>query len=250
MKCSYAYLAAAALAVSAMPAHAATQTFAQFLQQTPDARLFTYTNQDSGANKKAEITANSVPVYFLFGVNGLPADLGSFQTATLSVDFVSNLGTTSTGSGSRSQLFDTVTNGSISFVRTTAAAEGNGTRTNLLTVSFKNAELDASQNNGAFTFKSNANSVITFTSDFLDFTNLVDKDFALSFSGANPNFNAPLGSSSHSLSASGSGTFASDPPPVTIPGVPEPASWAMMLGGFGLLGATLRTRKPQASYSA
>ena len=79
--------------------------------------------------------------------------------------------------------------------------------------------------------------------------NVLGKDFALSFSGSSPNFNAPVGSSSQSLSASGSGTFASDPLPV-VPGVPEPASWAMMLGGFGLLGATLRTRKAQVSYSA
>jgi hypothetical protein len=28
-----------------------------------------------------------------------------------------------------------------------------------------------------------------------------------------------------------------------LPGVPEPASWAMMLGGFGLMGGTLRTRR-------
>jgi hypothetical protein len=29
---------------------------------------------------------------------------------------------------------------------------------------------------------------------------------------------------------------------VTVPAVPEPATWAMMLGGFGLLGATMRRR--------
>jgi len=28
-----------------------------------------------------------------------------------------------------------------------------------------------------------------------------------------------------------------------LPGVPEPASWAMMLGGFGLIGGTLRSRR-------
>ena len=251
MKCSYALIAAAALAASAMPAHAATQTFGQFLQQAPSDRLFTYTNLDSGANKKAEIKATDIPVYFLFGVSGLPADLTGLQDATLTVDLISNLGTTTSGGGSRTQLFDTVTNGSISFVRSTAAAEGNGTRTNLLTVSFTTGQLDASQGSGSFTFKSNANSVITFTSDFLDFSSVLEKDFALSFSGASPSFSAPVGSSSQSLAASGSGTFASDPPPVVIPGVPEPASWAMMLGGFGLLGATLRTRKTaQVGYIA
>jgi hypothetical protein len=33
---------------------------------------------------------------------------------------------------------------------------------------------------------------------------------------------------------------------VTPPGVPEPATWAMMLLGFGGLGATLRRRRAQA----
>ena len=31
---------------------------------------------------------------------------------------------------------------------------------------------------------------------------------------------------------------------VRIDAVPEPASWALMLGGFGLLGATIRRRRP------
>jgi hypothetical protein len=242
MKCSYVYLATAALLASAAPAFAQTSTFGQFIQKSPSARAFTYTKQDSGATKKAEIKGTSIPVYYLLAAAGLPVDLAGPQNATLSVDFVSNLGTTGTGN-SRTQLFDTVTSGSITFLRTTAAAEGNGTRTNLLTVTFTNAELDASQNNGSFTFKSNDNSVITFTSDFLDFSNVVDKDFSFSFSGASPSFNAPVGSSSRSLSFSGSGTFASDPAPLVVGGVPEPASWALMLGGFGLLGATMRTRK-------
>jgi len=238
---SYAYLAGAALlAASAMPVQAATQTFGQFIQKVAS-RQFSYTNQDSGALKKAEITATSVPIYYQMSASGLPADLSGLQDATLSVDFISNLGTTGSGA-SRTQLFDTVTSGSISITRVTAAAEGNGTRTNLLTVSFTNAELDASQNNGSFTFKSNNNSAITFSSDFLNFTNVVSKDFSFSFSGSSPTFNAPLGSSSRGMTFAGSGTFASDPAPIVV-GVPEPASWALMLGGFGMLGATLRTRK-------
>ena len=243
MKRSYAYLASAVLlAASAVPASAATETFGQFIQKSPNARAFHYTKLDSGANKKAEITGNNIPVYFLLGLSGLPADLTGLQDAHLSVDFISNLGTTGAGT-SRTQLFDTATAGSISFIRDSAAGEGNGTRTNLLTVSFTNAELDASNGSGSFTFKSNANSVITFTSDFLDFTNVLDKDFSFSFSGASPSFSASLGSSGRNTAFSGSGTFASDPAPLVVGGVPEPASWALMLGGFGLLGATLRTRK-------
>ncbi len=249
MKYSYAYLAGVALLAGlAVPAHAGTQTFGQFNQKAPNASAFSYTNQDGPGGKQATLSATGVPIYFTLGVAGLPDDLIGPLDAHLSIDAVSNLGTTSgSGAGSRVQMFDTVTNGSITFTLDTAAAEGNGTRTDLLTVSFTNAELDASQGNGSFTFKSNANSVITFTSDFLDFSNVVDKDFAFSFSGASPTFSSTLGNSGRSTSFSGSGTFASDPAPLVVGGVPEPATWALMLGGFGLLGLSMRTRKAAQS---
>ena len=32
-------------------------------------------------------------------------------------------------------------------------------------------------------------------------------------------------------------------------GVPEPASWAMMLGGFGMIGAALRGRRPRIRFA-
>jgi hypothetical protein len=38
--------------------------------------------------------------------------------------------------------------------------------------------------------------------------------------------------------------------PVTTPGVPEPATWAMMILGFGLLGGAIRRRKATAGYGA
>ena len=44
-----------------------------------------------------------------------------------------------------------------------------------------------------------------------------------------------------------------DPSPISLAGsveaVPEPASWAMMVGGFGLLGAALRRRKVAVSFA-
>jgi hypothetical protein len=230
-----------------MPAHADTTTFGQFLQRTPGARLFQYVKQDSGATRKAEIrttgTANgntvaSIPIFYIMSVANLPADLTGMQNAHLTIDFVSNLGTTGTGS-TRVQMFDTVTAGSISIIRDTAAGEGAGTRTNLLTVSFTNAELDASQGAGSFTFKTNPGSVITYTSDFLDFSHVVAKDFSFSFSGASPTFSANVGSSSRTTRFSGTGTFASDPVPV-VPGVPEASTWVMMMAGFGVAGMALR----------
>jgi len=40
-------------------------------------------------------------------------------------------------------------------------------------------------------------------------------------------------------------TFSDDPPPiVTSGGVPEPITWALMLTGFGMVGAAARSRRP------
>jgi hypothetical protein len=33
------------------------------------------------------------------------------------------------------------------------------------------------------------------------------------------------------------------------PAVPEPATWAMMIGGFGLIGATMRRRSTKIAFA-
>lgn len=241
---------AIALGMSA-PALSASVTFGQFLQKDASARLFRYQNQDAGAVKGAKIyttaatagtnanVAGAIPIYFVLSNAGLPADLLGFQDAHLAVNFVSSAGTTGTGV-TRRQAFDTVTSGSITITRDTAALEGIGSRTNLLTVSFTNASLDAAQSAGAFTFSTSADSTISYSSDFLDFSHTTMRDFSFSFSGASPTFQAALGSSSRNTRFSGTGTFASDPAPLTF-GVPEASTWAMLVVGFGAVGATMRT---------
>jgi len=239
------------LAGATAPAHADTKTFGQFLQRTPGARLFQYVNQDSGANKKATIrttgtaTGNSlasIPIFYILSIPGLPADLTGLQNAHLKISFVSNLGTTGSGAD-RVQMFDTVTAGTISIIRDTAAAEGTGTRTNLLSVSFTNAELDASNNSGSFTFKTTPGSVITYTSDFQAFLPSLTKDFSFSFSGASPTFSAPLGSSGRTDRFSGTGTFA-------IASVPDASTWGMMMLGFGVAGLAMRNGRRKALLTA
>lgn len=256
--------ACAVLATVATPAFATdTTTFAQFFQSNPSAKLFRYENLDVGATKSAHIystsTANStvyggIAIGFAFGVDNLPLDLDGLQDAHLWVNFLSTTGTTGTGTN-RIQTFG---NGTISMLRDTPADEGTAPRTNLLSVSFTNAELDASQNGGSFTFKSTAGSTIGYTSDFLDFTGLVAEDFSFSFSGASPTFSATLGSSGRNTRVSGTGTFASNPvpvitgsPPTPVEGVPEASTWAMLLVGFGAIGAMMRAgRKPKDLFAA
>lgn len=165
-------------------ARADSITFGQFFQKDVSQRLFRYNNEDVGASKAAEIYTTSstgsdalgwVPIFYNMSGNLLPRDLQGLQDAHLQVDFFSNAGTTGSGV-SRQQLFG---NGAITITRDTPALEGLNGRTNLLTVSFTDGRLDASQNNGSFTFKSTDGSVITYTSDFLDFSNAAEKDFFL-----------------------------------------------------------------------
>lgn len=243
----------ALLAGSAAPAFANddTITFGQFFQQDSAARLFRYKNEDTMTGKGAEIyttlstTPGSIPIFFLLSADNLPADLSGPQDAGLSVDFISTSGTTGTGNG-RIQAFGS---GTISILRNLPAAEGNNGRVNLLSVTFTNADLDANQNSGSFTFKSNDNSVITYTSDFLDFSNVLSEDFSFSFSGASPKFNALLGSSSVNSRFSGTGTFASNPAPLTFD-VPEASTWTMLFLGFGAVGAVMRAGRRQRDLYA
>jgi hypothetical protein len=76
----------------------------------------------------------------------------------------------------------------------------------------------------------------TFTLAFGSLPALVTlSNFATRFQRTGANFNG---------SASGFGT------PVEVVGVPEPATWAMMIGGFGLLGSVARRRRRTAALAA
>jgi len=53
---------------------------------------------------------------------------------------------------------------------------------------------------------------------------------------------------STSFRAQGGGVIIDDPDPPPQNGVPEPASWAMMIGGLALVGLTLRRRRTTVSF--
>ena len=50
----------------------------------------------------------------------------------------------------------------------------------------------------------------------------------------------------HLANSSGAVLYWTDP---GTPSVPEPASWALMLGGFGLVGGAMRSRRAAVSFS-
>jgi hypothetical protein len=55
-----------------------------------------------------------------------------------------------------------------------------------------------------------------------------------------------------SLTPDGGGTDfwnAAGPNPFLAAGVPEPASWALLTGGFGMIGGTLRRRRTTITFA-
>ena len=86
---------------------------------------------------------------------------------------------------------------------------------------------------------------------YLSFINLRDGEFdfynTAKLSGIGVSPGATLTSGSGQLQALAGGGFGYAP--LTL-GVPEPASWALMIGGFGLIGGVSRRRQRQAANAA
>jgi hypothetical protein len=123
-----------------------------------------------------------------------------------------------------------------------------GAGSNLLSGSFSNGSyLGTIGGSAAGSSASGVNgTTISFTSDFLDFTNVVNLDRAVSLTAITPRLTARTGVNKAlaTFKAVTSGQFSSDPAPIVIAvsQIPEPASWAMLMLGFGLVGGTMRRR--------
>lgn len=91
-----------------------------------------------------------------------------------------------------------------------------------------------------------AGATISYTSDFLDFTNVALLDRATSLTAVNPTFSRHVGINGalSTFRAVSGGQFSSDPAPLRnfAATVPEPNTWALLVIGFGMVGATLRRR--------
>jgi hypothetical protein len=124
--------------------------------------------------------------------------------------------------------------GTISFTRVSDGA-------NLLRLTFTSATLAGGGGSGAL-FGSTPGGTVTYTSDFIDFSDATSGDFALSFSGITPGIGASF------WTGDSTGTFASDASGIGTE-VPEPATWAMMIIGFGGIGSVLRRRRGVLTFA-
>lgn len=244
-------LAAGVLFTLPSALRASVVTFAQFQEATtqPDANDFAYINNDAPATvASAELVTDpagvpgaAVPVVFSFlSEAGLPPDLQGAQDATLSL-------TSSTTSGVQTGFSGTIGDQQIlgdgplldvlTITRDTAAAEGNGSRTNLLTMTFSGTllgELDGltPQLSG----NSNLGDTVSYTSDFLNFVGATEGNYSLAFSSwiTNADGNGleidDTDNYFNSATAAGVGTF--DANGTTVVTVPEPATTALAAGAF------------------
>jgi hypothetical protein len=202
---------AAALAITliAVPA-SATTTFAQYEQVDDGPQTIAF---GGGSLTDTGGLLGSV-VLFNF-LNVMPVSLDGQVEAYLTVD----------AGGSP---FD----GTVSFHRVTDMA-------NLLTLHFTNATLVGAGGSGALFGTQPGGGTVTYTSDFLDFSGQTAGDFSIGLSGITPGFSAAA------WTADSVGTFASDSANGGN-GVPEPATWTMMIIGFGGVGALMRRRRTLA----
>lgn len=232
-------LVGAALATAAH-ARAAVTTFAQFTNN--GVNNFNYTNNGTSAT----FNAASIPVQFNYSnIVGLPADLSGNQTATLTLASRTNAPVQTLGSFGLENIngsngTTTIVN-SIVITRNGTAAEGNGTRTVLLRIDFARADLSGTVGGNSATLgASSNNTTVTFSSDFLNFSQTTQRDLALSFSSVVPGLTINANSFFNSFTAAGTGTFSADPVPTVVP---EAAALLPLGVLFGAIGAVELARR-------
>lgn len=231
--------AIAATAIGSVPAAAIT-TFASFSPSdtSPNVR---YTDGTLYTAAGGVGGPSSVDVLFNILVGSLPALQGISASYTLNAAIppgtlpaagAFNL-TNATG------VFSILSNEAITAGGTLYAAG-----TNLLSGSFVSGFLDGTIDgtSGVVRGSTEGGATIAYTSDILNFNDVGQFDFSLPLTAVTLPF-GPAGGTIRDFSASMGGQFSSEPAPL-LGGVPEPATWAMLVIGFGMVGATSRRRKP------
>lgn len=245
------------VAATATPAAAVVTTFAQYTAIGSGANLrwqnSSGTSNGTGGSlyTTATSTANS-PGSRLVSFSFLQPQLAAVATNVNAI-FTLNA---SVPNGNKADLFGSFLlqdplAGSFSFISTTAITINNktyGAGSNLLTGTFTNAAIAGQRRgtSGSVGASTSGGSTITYTSDFLDFSETVSRDFSLALTSiASPLQAVPTsGTPTRALRtfrALSTGSFSSDPAPI-ITAVPEPATWGLMVLGFGMVGFAARRR--------
>ena len=267
---------AASTLVAVAPANAVVTTFASF-NALAGGNVF-YLNNGTGGNNTnyrsngfGGTIATTNSAFAVRPATAVPGAVGvtfSFLQAGLS-GVVSNLPALFTLSGTVSNSPVTTFSGfkvmssftgTFSFLSSQAVTVGATTYaagSNLLSGSFTDASIFGQSGGTSGSFgASTPMASISYTSDFLSFANTNDRDMSLSLSAitsllnnVNKGLNNATGRGLRSFRATATGSFSSDPAPL-VTAVPEPASWLLMIAGFGMVGVSARRRNRQTSVVA
>lgn len=230
----------AALLLAAAPASAIT-TFADFSPASNSPNI-QYIGADDGSG-----TISSVDqlVHFTFlnpdgSVGGTTFDAMMNLTATTGA---------ATVSGGTLALLP-ILNGTVTFTSTSPVSWGGHSGTNLLTVNFSGGVLSALLGGSTATYgNSTPPNMVDFTSDFFNFSTSTARDLAFAIDAINPTVGFAFGGGRTNLGTV-SGNFGADTTAGNPQGVvPEPASWALMFAGFGLVGSVLRSQRRRTEVS-
>lgn len=255
-------VAALASLASAVPASAVITTFATFSPVT-SARNVRWVN---GATKTtASNTGNSSSSGFFYTISSPTANAPGIADVKfdflqlpvlgmLDADFFMDVTVTATPAQSLSGIYiQQVMTGTFSFKSKNAFSLGMtayAAGSNLLSGSYTNAAIVGTSSSGSFAGNNtNLGSLLTFTSDVLNFTGVGDTDFSMSLTSLTPSFFSLSSMTAlRSFRAVAGGQFSTDPAPEAP--VPEPEVWTLLVVGFGLIGVQVRRRARRTSIAA
>ena len=256
---------ALALAVAAAtPAHAVVTEFATFSPVTATTYNFYYLNPGSTHPTTAGKSA-SATYYTISSPNSkVPGStilrFSFINEGTLLDSAVTNVNAKFTLTGTTdgpaqmdpfSGNLEEYVNATFSFVTTTAMTIGRTyfpVGSNLLSGTYTDAVFVGSSTAGSIEANDTTTTPkmrnMTLTSDFVSFVTPYKLDGAITLNAASPAFSDLMAGmyALKTFKADAGGSFSSNPAPHVIPSVPEPASWALMMVGFGLAGASIRRR--------
>jgi hypothetical protein len=114
----------------------------------------------------------------------------------------------------------------------------------LLSGTFSSASILGGTTSGSSFASGVFGTTITFTSDFLSFAPGSTLDRSTTFTSITPNLFTATNGALRSFRTVTGGTYSASPTPFALATdpTPEPATWAMLIAGFSLVGVSMRRR--------
>jgi len=200
-------------------------------------RIYTQTgNGTSPVWVDASVTFANAALNTALGTLPVEMKLSAYTTgaaANVFGTFVQELSSSNQSAGT----FEVRTKNAVTVGQTDYAAQSN-----VFTATFHGGAIVGSGTSGSLAANTSGGATFSnVSSDFMTFPNSTEYDLNLVLSSLSAAFGRTNAQSSlNDFRAKANGSFSSDAPGVVSAVVPEPESWAMLIVGFGLVGAFRR----------